>query len=224
VGVNIPCIDRQLLLILFIMALLLSGEANAAPEIISAIPTSVQSGTAIKLTGSGFGAASSAAKVIADYGRGFLYALEPAGWGNSRISVRVPDLGKSLTVKLYIISGGQRSKPVPVTIKPDIRGRQQDEMRRHQLSVGDKGEDVFSVSNISAMCGKSGTVFDHAEIVFDKKRFSDAQFVSLPKKGCKRCGNIRVRWYNEPTGQLAYRVNIFQRHIEGICQSRIRHH
>ncbi len=188
------------------------------------MPTSLQSGGVIKLSGSGFGSGSATSEVVADYGHGFFYALEHSAWGNSSISVRVPDLGKQLNVKLHVVAGGQSSKPVSVMIKPEITAVLHSESKKHQLKVGDKGEDVFKITNRPATCRSSGELFDHAEISVVRKRFAEAQFVALPAKGCNRCGKIKVRWYNEPTGRLQYRVKIFSRQFEGICQQRVRHH
>lgn len=205
--------------------LLLPGLVLAMPNIMSIAPSRVVAGSEVSLNGNGFGAVPGASEVVADYGSGLSYVLKLTSWSDQRIRVKVPDLGRHLHINLRVRSAHQSSNAVSIAIKPDIKPQQQGSIRKiHALSVGDKGEDVFKVSNSPTLCGKQGTLFDHAEIKFDKKRFADAQFVSLPKKGCSRCGNIRVRWYNEPTGKLAYRVNIFQRHIEGVCTQRIRHH
>ncbi len=204
--------------------LLLPGLAWAVVNVVSTEPSHVVAGSELSLNGSGFGAVPGMSEVVADYGSGLFYVLKHTFWSDKRIRVKVPDLGRHLHIKLRVRSAHQSSKAVSIIIKPDIKPQQQGSIRKaHALSVGDKGEDVFKISNSPALCGKQGTLFDHAEIKFDKKRFADAQFVSLPKKGCSRCGNIRVRWYNEPTGKLAYRVNIFQRRIEGVCSQRIRH-
>jgi len=204
------------------MALLLSGAVDASPVIAFVTPRAVQAGDVIKLTGSGFGPASATSEVVADYGHGFFYALEHAAWSNSSISVRIPDLGKSLKIRIHIVAGGQSSNAVSVTMKPEITAVLYAKSKIHRLKVGDKGEDVFRVENASAQCGRAGELFDHAEIVFNQKRFSEAQFVALPAKGCSRCGKIRVRWYNEPTGLLQYRLKVFKRRIEGVCRQRVR--
>jgi len=223
VGVNILYLNKPLFLSLFITVLLLSNVAIATPIIVFLSPTSLQAGGVIKLTGSGFGSASNTSEVVADYGYGFFYALEHTAWSDASISVRIPDPGKQLNVKLHVVVGRQSSNVISITIKPQITAALHAESKKHQLKVGDKGEDVFKVINRPATCRSSGELFDHAEISFVRKRFAEAQFVALPAKGCSRCGNIKVRWYNEPTGQLAYRVNIFQRRIEGACQPRVRH-
>jgi len=206
--------------------LLLSSLAEGNSNIvISAYPVHVMAGSEISLSSPNFGTVPGSSKVIADYGNGFFYVLKHTSWSNHTITLKVPDLGKSLRVKLRIQSADQRSNSVTITMKPDIRKSQQKPIKKtHTLDVGDKGEDIFKVSNKFASCGKVGTLFDHAEITFVKKRFSEAQFVSLPAKGCARCGDIRARWYNEPTGKLEYRVSIFQRWVEGVCRQRVWHH
>jgi len=204
--------------------LLLPSSVVAMPHIISAEPYNMVAGSEVSIAGSGFGAIQGSSEVVADYGKGLLYVLKPVEWHDRRIKLKVPDLGRNLRLKLRVYSKHQYSNAVFITIKPDIKpSRQSNLQKTHMLSVGDKGEDIFRISNSPAVCGKVGTVFDHAEIKFNQKRFADAQFIALPKKGCSRCGDIHVRWYNEPTGKLAYRVNIFQRRIEGVCPQRIRH-
>lgn len=215
---------KTLLLVAPILLLSSLAEGNSN-IVISAYPSRVMAGSEISLSGPNFGAVLGSSKVIADYGHGFFYVLKHTSWSNHTITLKVPDLGKSLRVKLRIQSANQRSNSVTITIKPDIRKSQQKEIKKvHVLNVGDKGEDIFKVVNKSGSCGKAGELFDHAEIRFVKKRFSEAQFVSLPAKGCTRCGDIRVRWYNEPTGKLEYRMSIFQRRIEGVCEQRVWHH
>jgi len=222
VGVNILRINHPICISLFITVLLASSLAIATPIVTSVSPSSVPSGGLIKLAGSGFGAALEKSEVVAGYEGGFFYALEHTAWSNSSISVSVPDMGKRLKVKLYVVAGGQSSKPVSVTIKPEITGVLHGEIKKHQLSVGDKGEDLFKITNRPATCRNSGELFDHAKISVVRKRFAEAQFVALPAKGCSRCSKIKVRWYNEPTGRLQYRLKIFKRQIEGICQQRVR--
>ena len=89
--------------------------------------------------------------------------------------------------------------------------------RSHDLSVGDKGEDKFPLKFKQPVCGKRSRVFSHAEIVFKKKRFSDAVIVRAPREGCYRCRPLVVRWYNEPTGSLDYELRVFAQEVEGQC-------
>lgn len=216
------CIEKPLAWTLLTVALLLSGEVSAAPAITAAVPALLPAGAEISLTGSGFGAASAASEVVADYGHGFFYTLKYSDWNDRTIRLRIPDLGKSLTPQLRVVKGRQYSNSVRVTIRPDIRSGGHGESRAHQLGIGDKGEDIFKVINHPPTCGNVGQRFDHAEIIYDKKRFAEAQFVALPARGCSRCGAIKVHWYNEPTGSLQYRMKIFRRQIEGVCRQMVR--
>jgi len=202
---------------------LLSAHAGVKPRIVEVIPMQSTSGSVVRLNGAGFGVASISSEVIADYGNGFLYALKHTLWSDSAIQLKIADLGKNLSVKLHIKVGSTRSNIVSITLKPDIRGRADDSSKRkHALKVGDKGEDGFNVTNQPAACNKAGELFDHALIRFDKQRFAEAQFVALPIKGCFRCRDIKVRWYNEPTGRLEYTLVIFRRQISGSCRQWIR--
>lgn len=89
--------------------------------------------------------------------------------------------------------------------------------RRHSLKVGDKGEERFNVSSKPPACGKPALVFDHARIVYKRKRFGEAKIVKSPRAGCVRCTPLVVRWYHEPTGYLEYQVHIYRRKITGKC-------
>jgi len=181
-------------------------------------------GSVVHLSGTGFGNSSGASEVIADYGRGFRYALAPVSWNDRSIKVKIPDFGKGLKIRLQIKVNQVTSNPVGVTLVPIIKSAPQVQSNRaHTLSVGDKGEDQFTLVNQSAACNRTGELYHHAQIQFVKKRFADAQFVSLPAQNCSRCRDIRVRWYNEPTGLLYYRLLLFKRRIQGICPQRIRH-
>lgn len=85
-----------------------------------------------------------------------------------------------------------------------------------KLNVGNKGEELIDVSQ-QATCGQAAWVYDHAELVIDRKRFGNAQFVALPQTGCLVCEPIKVRWYHEPTGYLTFSVNIFRRQVTRQC-------
>ncbi len=89
--------------------------------------------------------------------------------------------------------------------------------REHALNVGDKGEDRFDLSVAPPACGETVLAYDHADIEFLRKRFADARIVRVPSKACLRCSPLVVRWYNEPTGYLKYRLRIHLRPVEGRC-------
>ncbi len=89
--------------------------------------------------------------------------------------------------------------------------------RKHSLSVGDKGEERFDVSTTPPRCGATALVFDHARIVYKRKRFGEARIMQQPRAGCTRCSPLFVRWYHEPTGYLEYQVHVYRRRIEGKC-------
>ena len=87
----------------------------------------------------------------------------------------------------------------------------------HALSVGDKGEDHYGVSTRPPACGATALVFDHARIVYVRRRFGEARIVSSPPAGCTYCAPLVVRWYHEPTGYLGYQVHVYRRRVEGRC-------
>ncbi len=199
----------------------LPGVILASVKINSFDPRIVDAGGQVILKTSDAGAASAAMRVVADYGDNFYYALNILQQTRNSLTVRVPDLGKHLKIKLFVESGSQKSNPVFIKLKPVIEARRNPAAKSHRLLVGDKGEDRYPVKNIPASCGKKGEAFDHASIHFLKKRFAEAQFITLPDKNCRRCKDIRVRWYNEPTGELVYQLQIFRRVIEGLCRKNV---
>jgi len=89
--------------------------------------------------------------------------------------------------------------------------------RKHSLSVGDKGEERFDVSTKPPACGATALVFDHARVVYKRKRFGEAKIISSPAAGCINCSPLVIRWYHEPTGYLDYQVHVYRRRISGKC-------
>ncbi|MBX3705328.1 MAG: hypothetical protein KF911_01755 [Pseudomonadales bacterium] len=79
-----------------------------------------------------------------------------------------------------------------------------------RLAVGNKGEEVLDVA-VDPVCGQPAWVFDHADLVVHRSRFGAAQFVSVPTSGCTACEPLVLRWYHEPTGHLAFSVNVHRR-------------
>ncbi len=77
-------------------------------------------------------------------------------------------------------------------------------------SVGNQGEERLDVS-VDAACGQPALLFDHAELVVQRNRFGDVQFVGLPQPGCARCAPVTLRWFHEPTGYLSFHVNVYRR-------------
>jgi len=86
------------------------------------------------------------------------------------------------------------------------------------LSVGNKGEETFDVSlrNGETHCGPVWA-FDHAKLEIIHNRYGDVQFVELPRPGCISCIPGRVRWYHEPTGNLAFTVHVYRRLAHKPC-------
>lgn len=77
-------------------------------------------------------------------------------------------------------------------------------------SVGNKGEELLDVS-VAAECGQPALLFERAELVVQRNRFGDVQFVGLPKPGCVQCEPVALRWFHEPTGYLSFHVNVYRR-------------
>ncbi len=82
--------------------------------------------------------------------------------------------------------------------------------------VGNKGEEHIDVS-MPAECGNEQWVFDHAEIAVRRNRYGGAQITQLPARGCQRCEPIVVRWFHEPTGFIAFDVNVYRRRERTEC-------
>jgi len=93
---------------------------------------------------------------------------------------------------------------------------------KHQLKVGDKGEGLLYISNKKPSCGKAGIMFAEASVHVIKQRFSDARMVTMPEPSCIQCQPVTVRWFNESTGFIQYRIDITKREIESVCPDRTR--
>ncbi|NJN46541.1 MAG: hypothetical protein HC808_08740 [Candidatus Competibacteraceae bacterium] len=220
-------------LLLSLLTLMMPGVAAADPVIRG---VNAGSGGDITITGSGFGKSCKQCEVIADYGGGFKYALPSKSWTDTRVVAQIADLNKSLNVGISIKAHAGNSNTVKHRLKRQIEPAR--EHRRplpakaksdvllfdHQssLAVGDKGERTLDVSGSPPACNQSGQVFDHAQLVYGKRRFGEAQIVAAPPSGCDRCSPLRVRWYHEPTGRLHFQVHVYRRIVEGVCKDRIR--
>ena len=117
----------------------------------------------------------------------------------------------AVTIVLHLAAGAHA---LEVDVRPD------DKTPYFQFQsarlVGDRGEVSLDVS-VPPACGIQWR-FHHAELEILHNRFGDAQFVSLPASGCESCDPVIVRWMHEPTGQLAFNVNVYRMRIESPCQ------
>ena len=92
--------------------------------------------------------------------------------------------------------------------------------RKHDLKVGDRGEDIFDVRTSRPACGETVLAFDHARIIYKHQRFGEAEIVRSPPAGCTAsCSPLVVRWYHEPTGSLIYQVHVYRKRIAGKCNA-----
>jgi len=106
------------------------------------------------------------------------------------------------------VTGGAPAHVPPGTVQPDRRTPYFAVESR--LAVGNKGEEFLDVS-VEQVCGQPAWVFDHADLVIHRSRFGAAQFVSVPTSRCTACDPLVLRWYHEPTGHLAFSVNVHRR-------------
>ncbi len=88
------------------------------------------------------------------------------------------------------------------------------------IDVGDKGEITLQVGSNPEYCQTPAWVFDHAELVVTDSRFADAQMVQIPESGCFECSPLVVRWFHEPTGRVAFHVNVYRRLAPVECPQR----
>ncbi len=209
-----------------------ANAGRAASPILDTVRTD-NAGVAT-LIGRGFGGACSQCDVIADYG-GFRYALTVHHWSEDRIVAHLPDINLTSQATLQVVTPNGKTNTQRVSIPrrivpsadlqhpvqpppPDLLSFN----KRSDRKVGAKGDERIDVSTQSPACGQEALLFDHARIVFGKRRFGDAQFVATPKPGCTRCDPLLVRWYHEPTGYLDFQVHVYRRRVEGICPARKR--
>jgi hypothetical protein len=205
-----------------LMILLYSGQLSAgSPE-----PTIDRivygSAGSVQLHGSNFGEKCIKCEVIVKYSRALGYSVPIKHWDKNEIEIELPDLNQNEEL-VYL----QVKRPNAKSNSKSFRFKRRysvlkTERRSHTLDVGDKGEDKFKVKIAPLVCGKDSMVFDHAEIVFKKQRFSDAKIIQSPLAGCERCKPVVVRWYNEPTGFLNYELRTIGRIVQGVCKKRIR--
>jgi hypothetical protein len=186
------------------------------------------------LVGSGFGETCMECEVIADYNT-IRYSLVTEYWSDNRIAVKIPDFNLATQVRLQVKTANGNSNKKFVKIKPRLIPPKEMSSpiqsappnylilsKSSNLKVGAKGTERVNVSSSAPSCGTEALLFDHAKILFSKRRFGDAQFTSLPKPGCTRCSPVIVKWYHEPTGHLDFQVLIYRRIIDGICSNRLR--
>jgi hypothetical protein len=191
-------------------------------------------GVWLTLNGHGFGASCERCEVIADYGS-LRYALVVNHWSDRRIEVMLPDLNLATRVWLQVVTDEGKSnreqtqivrRVVPATELTQPRQPPPSDLltlsKRSDLKVGASGEEQLDVSSAPPACGKEAMLFDHARVVFAKRRFGDAQIVTLPKPGCTQCDPLSVRWYHEPTGHIDFQVHVYRRRVAGICTERRR--
>lgn len=188
----------------------------------------------VTLSGRGFGDSCEGCEVIADYGS-LRYALEVKQWSDRRIEVKLPDLNLATRVWLQVVTADGKSnreqavisrRIVPATELTQPRQPPPSGLltlgKHSDLKVGARGEEQLDVSSAPPACGGEAMLFDHARVVFAKRRFGDAQIVALPKPGCTRCEPLSVRWYHEPTGHIDFQIHVYRRRVEGICPDRRR--
>ncbi len=189
----------------------------------------------VTLSGHDFGQRCQACEVIADYGHGLKYSVQIESWEETRIQVRIRDLNKGLRVQVQVVAekGGSNSRHY--TIRPVIRpGRSIARMipagtvkdllvfaRSSSRSVGDKGVDSYQVGNSPPACRHRALIFDHAQLL-QQGRYGLARILSRPEPGCLQCSPIKIKWHQEPTGDIAYQLHVYRREIWGICADRLR--
>jgi len=193
----------------------------AAAVIKNTAPAFVKAGSVVSIVGSGFGSSLSSSAVIANYGDGFSYALKVEYWSDHLIKISVPDLGKSLNLILRVNTIEGISNPTALHLIANLM-IEHSPAYQHQLKVGDKGEEVLRIRNKKPTCGNAGTMFAEAGVHVIQQRFADARIVAMPKASCIQCQPVTVRWFNEPTGFIQYRIDVTKREIEGVCPDQTR--
>ncbi|MEJ2619352.1 MAG: hypothetical protein P8163_03635 [Candidatus Thiodiazotropha sp.] len=223
-------IYNWLLIITLCCGYLFTPDCHSTPR----IDRSEAQNNIYSLYGIGFGETCMDCEVIADYST-IRYSLETKYWSDKRIIVKIPDLNLGTQVALQVKTGNGNSNKKPVKIKrrlvpPNEISNPIEPVPANYLSlrkssnikVGAKGTEQLDVSTTAPTCGAEALLFDHAEILFSKRRFGDAQFTSLPKPGCSRCTPLILKWYHEPTGHLDFQLLVYRRVIDGICPNRLR--
>ncbi|MEJ2620446.1 MAG: hypothetical protein P8163_09335 [Candidatus Thiodiazotropha sp.] len=176
----------------------------------------------VQLHGSNFGGKCAQCEVLVKYSRGFGYSVPIKHWNETKIEIELPDLNQQeMLVYMQVKRPGVKSSSKSFRVNRQYRVIKT-ERRSHSLDVGEKGEDKFKIKSATLACGKGSKVFDHAEIIIKKQRFSDAKIVQSPVAGCERCGPVVVRWYNEPTGFINYELRTVGRIVQGVCEKRKR--
>lgn len=236
--INKPCfrimsMDVRIFCTVLLLAAVKLAPAAATPQISSIKP--VRSNSAV-IQGQGFGQACRNCEIIADFGN-FKYAYAVESWTARRIVARITDIGHGNRARISVQTPTGTSPPmayqIPTRQVPKrritttVRSNSMPDLllfeHRSDLTVGDKGEQQYDVSQPVPRCGQTGFVFDSANLVYGRDtRFGEAKFVALPQPGCSRCQPIRVRWYHEPTGKLHFQVHVYRREIEGVCPAQVR--
>ena len=159
-------------------------------------------------------------EILADYGDNTVYKLEIITQKENKLYTRIVDIGKNLNINILVKSGKQKSSYHSLKIQPDIISTNSFP-KKHNKLLGEKGIDIFNIKNQTALCKQNGELFHHAEIIFIRRQFAGANIIDYPKKNCQQCKSLKVKWYNEPTGELIYKIRFNKRKISGICQSLI---
>ena len=222
----------QLLVAAFIFCI---GLSNAyAAQHVKLDTVSIANNNVVKMRGQ-FGEKCSKCYVEAVYSPTFKYRYQPRQWNERNIQFEALDLNEGFSLKLRVVTSAGFSEFKKVALFPIIIPSDKNKKpvsstfvdsrtffeRRHDLKVGEKGEDSFEVSSKPAACNTKSNVFDHASIVYRDNRFSNAQIIQLPKNNCIKCKPLKVRWYNEPTGRLIYQLHVFRRQVYGACKNKI---
>ena len=174
------------------------------------------------IVGEGFEKSCEDCEVLVRYSHSLLYSAPIRGWQPTRIDIEIPDLNQNDALIQVQVKRGRAASPWKSF---NLRRRialLSSKTSTHSLSVGEKGEEEFTIRSIQTQCGKTVNVYDHSELTTTRKRFADARVVASPPSGCERCSPVVVRWYNEPTGYLSYEMRVFGRAVQGVCQSRVR--
>jgi hypothetical protein len=184
------------------------------------------------LRGEGFGSACSGCEVLVTYTDGFRYSVPVEEWSDRAIRVQVPDLNRDVTLRVAVKAGKAISNALPVQLRPRVLSPAQLKSaapgvaalfeRSSEIKVGNRGEELYTVSVSGPGCGQRAWVFDHARIRHIRQRFGEAQIVSQPQEPCVQCEPVQVRWYHEPTGYLHFQLEVYRREIDGACPARVR--
>jgi len=187
------------------------------------------------ITGRGFGSRCRQCEVIVEYPDGLQYSARIKSWAARQIRFHARDFNKGTHVHVHAQASGSGSNSIAYTIRPVRHPRKRVSRfipqgvmkdllvfsRQSRNAAGAKGVDAHNVSGRAPGCGQKALVFDHA-VLLQKGRYGQARVLSQPRTGCVQCQPIRIKWYQEPTGSLAYQLHVYRREIWGICPDRVR--